>query len=728
MGRFRFTQQFDKMDCGPACIRMVAMHYGKTYSLSSIRKLSHLSREGVSIAGIRHAMEQIGLKSKTYEMDLNQLCEMCPLPAILHWNQNHFVVLYDIRCNRKGNKRTYRIADPAFGKTRMTEKEFSNHWLNGGRGIVVAIEPTDEFHTHVPEKEPRRMSDFLKRYVWPFRKDMSKLAAGVLVSSLLSLVAPFLTQAVVDDGIGQRNIEMITALLLAQLAVFLGSFAMNTFSSWITLHLGTKININVLHDYLSKLLRLPIIFFDTKGVGDFSQRIEDHNRLRGFATQETVGTLFSLLSGMVLLVAVGYYSKSILGLYMLITIFAIGWIFCFWSKRKALDYESFRASAKNREKMFELISGIVDVKVNSYSAYKVAEWEGIQQELYQTNKRSLKLGQIQEMGYALIGSLRNILITYLVARDVVDGSLTLGMMMSISVIIGQLNAPMSQLIAFLQKVQEIKVSLERSEEVHSCDDEDEEFLADIPNTAPQDFSLSDISFSYAGSIGKKALDHINLVIPAGKMTAIVGESGSGKTTLMKLLLKFYSPTEGTITLGGKDIALFKADSIRKNTGIVMQDNYIFGDTIRQNIILGEPYDESRLRKAVEMACLDDFINSLPLGLNTKIGADGIGISGGEKQRMMIARALYKQPLYLMLDEATSSLDAENERKITENITTDFKGCTMLVIAHRLSTVRNADNIIVLHKGKVAEQGTHEELTKKKGLYYDLVRRQLELSE
>jgi ATP-binding cassette subfamily B protein len=724
--KFPFTRQFDQMDCGPACIKMVAQYYGKEYPLSYLRTLSHLTREGVSIAGIRDALSQIGLDSASFEMSMSQLREKCPKPAILHWEQNHFVVLYDITWSRLQRRWIYHIANPAYGKSTVPEKEFTKAWLNGSKGVVIAIETTPVFFEKRPVKEKHSFIHFARKYVWPFKREMMILCFGFLLGTILSLVTPFLTQIMVDNGITQRNMNIVTSILLAQILLFIGSFSMELISSRVTLYLGSRISINILQDYLGKLLNLPISFFETKSVGDYNQRIGDHGRLQGFTTQATLNTAFSIISGSVLLVIIGYYSIFILVAYLALTGLSTIWMSYFWRKRKSLDYERFRVASKNQTKLFEMMSGIVDIKVNAYSKYKVKEWQDMQEELYCMNRKSLRWEQIQSTGYSLIGQLRNIFIIFWIATEVVHSKLTLGMMMSISNIIGQVNGPLSQLIGFLQSFQDAKISLERSEEVLLCPNEDSEELLEIPTDDALDIEFKDVTFCYTGRLGKPALQHINAVIPAGKMTAIVGESGSGKTTLMKLLLKFYEPTEGIITLGGTDIKCYKAYSIRENSGIVMQENFIFGDTIKQNIILGEPYNKEQMLRSMEMACLTDYIKGLPLGYNTRIGSDGIGVSGGEKQRIMIARSIYKHPLYMMLDEATSSLDAENERLITKNIEQEFKDRTLLVIAHRLSTVRNADNILVLRHGKIVESGKHSDLIAAHGYYYELVKNQLEI--
>lgn len=723
----KFTRQFDKMDCVPACIRMVASHYGKDYPLSYLRSLSHLTREGVSVAGIRDALEKIGADSASFEMTMEQLRTKCPLPAILHWEQNHFVVLYDVKQHKLTKKWTYFVANPAYGKHGFSESSFEKYWLNGDTGIVIAVEPQEEFYGKKPVKEKHSLTCFARKYVWPFRWELSQSALSMLFGMLLALVTPFLTQAMVDDGINMRNMGLILNILFAQLSLFIGTFIMGLISSHVSLYMSTRININILSDYLGKLLKLPMTFFDTKSVGDYQQRLGDHGRLQNFITYSTLQTLFSIVSAPFYLAIIGWYSMVILSVYLLLTGLSTVWMIYFFRRRKALDYEQFKVNSENQNKQYELMSGITDIKLNGYDDYKMEEWRTLQERSYQMNVKMLKLGQIQETGFTLIGQFRNIFITCWIAAEVVNGHLTLGMMMSISAIIGLVNGPLSQLIGFLQQFQDAKISLERSEEVHLCANEDSIAQVDIPIDTPQDIEVNNLTFSYTGSIGQPALKNVSFTIPAGKKTAIVGESGSGKTTLMKLLLKFYEPTKGEIKLGGKNLKNFSAKSIRRASGIVMQDNFIFSDTIKRNIILGEQENNEQLKRALTTACLNEFIKKQPLGVNTKIGAEGIGVSGGEKQRIMIARAAYKRPAYLMLDEATSSLDAENEKNITHNLENDFKGRTQIVIAHRLSTVKNADRIIVLRNGEVVEEGNHAELIAQHGYYYQLIHNQLELA-
>lgn len=716
------------MDCGPACIRMVASFYGKDYPLSYLRSLSHLTREGVSAAGIRDALKAIGMSSATFSMNIEQLRDKCPLPAILHWEQNHFVVLYRISRNKLTGEWRYRVANPAYGKYSFDEKRFGQFWLNGDKGIVIATEPGKDFYILKPVKEKHSFVRFARKYVWPFRREMSQSFIGMFLGLLLSLITPVLTQTLVDNGIGMRDMNMIYKIMAAQIFIFIGTFSMEIIGSWVGLYMSTRININILGDYLCKLLRLPMTFFETKSVGDYQQRLGDHARLQNFVTYHSLQTFFSLISIPFYLIIIALYSVTTLTVYLFLTSLGALWMIYFFRRRKALDYEQFKVSSENNNKQYELMSGIIDIKLNGYDDYKITEWRSLQERQYEMSKKSLRLGQIQNTGFTVIGQIRNILITCWIATDVVNGSLTLGMMMSISVIIGQIGGPLSQLIGFMQQFQDAKISLERSEEVHLCKNEDSASSLTISSDRPQNIEIKDLTFSYTGNLGTPALTNINLCIPPGRMTAIVGESGSGKTTLLKLLLKFYEPSGGDIFYAGKSISMYSAKAIRHASGIVMQDNFIFSDTIENNIVLGEERNSERLREAIDVACLTEFIEGLPLGINTKIGAEGVGVSGGEKQRIMIARAVYKNPAYIMLDEATSSLDAENEKHISENLDIKFRGCTRIVIAHRLSTVKNADNIVVLRKGRIVEQGTHESLIRENGYYYGLVHNQLDIAE
>ena len=727
MTRFRLTRQYDQMDCGPACVRMIGEHYGKRYPLAQLRSSAYLTRQGVSVAGIRSAMESIGLYAKSFQLTVTQLKEKCPLPAVLHWDQKHFVVLYAIR-KSNGKHPRYCLADPAFGKHSLKESEFLRHWLNGEKGVVIASSPTEKFYQLNPPAEDRGLLFFIKHYVVPFRRELFQLGIGMLSGLLLSLVAPFLSQAMIDNGIQQRDLGIIINLMIAQLCLFVGSFSIGLLRSWVTLYVGTKVNIHILHDFLAKMLRLPVPFFDTKSTGDYQQRISDHYRLENFATSTSLSTFFSLISGTIYLVIIGFYDWRILLLYLFFTALSTGWMMLFLERRKTLDYEQFQLRVENQNAIYEMVDGIHDIKLNGFGKSCLNHWRQMQHRLYRKSMETLRTNQWQGTGYTFLNQLRNIIITFVVALAVVNGEITLGMMVSITYIIGQVNGPLEQLIGFVQSVQDARISLERSYEIHQSRDEDCHNDYRLLPATTEKLQLDHVSFRYAGPESPLVLKDINLEIPCGQVTAIVGESGSGKTTLLKLLLKYYPPTEGNILLGGTPLENFPAEQWREQCGAVMQENFLFSASLKENVILGNPYDRQKLGETLRITCLDKYVDGLPLGTETKVGAEGNGLSGGERQRLMIARAVYRDPQYLFLDEATSSLDAENEYDIVHNLETFFHGRTVVVIAHRLSTVRHAHRIVVLKKGEIAEQGTHEELVAAKGAYYNLVKNQLELAK
>ena len=720
-----FTRQYDAMDCGPACIRMLASAHGKLFPLSWLRSQSCLTKEGVSVAGIRHALGEVRMDSGAFRMTLGELEEKCPLPAILHWNQNHFVVVERVR--RRRGKREWSIADPAFGRYTASDTEMAEHWLAGDKGVVIAAEPAEGFDEQNPPSESHSFRAFAREHVWPYRWSMVKSAIVMLAGLLLSLVLPYLTQAMVDKGIGAKNTDLIFAILAAQLAIVAGSFAIQLIGNKVTLYMSTHISISIITTYLSKLLRLPISFFDTKSAGDYQQRIADHSRLQSFLTVGSLQTLFSLISVPFYLAIIGTYNLVVLVAYVVFTALSIAWSVWFFNRRKALDFEQFQLNALTQNRMYEMTGGIIDIKINGFERYKIEQWRDIQKKQYEMSLKVMKLDQRQNAGFMAIGQARNLFIMCWIALLVVGGGMTLGMMMSVSVIIGMVSGPLSQLVDFMRRLQDARISLERSDEVRMADDEDRPDMAEVEGGAPMDIELRDVTFGYGGALGTPAVSNVSFTIPAGSFVAIVGESGSGKTTLMKLLLKFYEPQSGQILLGGRRIEDYSAASLRSRCGIVSQDNFLFSDTIERNIVLGEEFDRQRLDEAVATACLEGVVASRPLGLNTKVGAEGEGLSGGERQRVMMARVAYKHPPYIMLDEATSNLDAHTEQRITDNIATRFAGSTRLVIAHRLSTVRDADLIIVMKQGQIVETGTHNDLISRRGYYYELISNQLEIA-
>ena len=728
---FPHYSQHDAMDCGPTCIRMVAAYYGRIYSLENIREKSLITREGTSMLGISEAAENIGFRTTGVKISFKELLE-APLPCIVHWNQVHFVVVYDIT-EKQGKEKIY-LADPAAGKIVYTKEEFCRCWLsskNEGQdvGVALLLEPSPDFYEQEDEKVSRKGFSFLFSYLRPYKKLVFQLFMGLLFGSLLQLILPFLTQSIVDFGISAQNIGYIYLVLIAQLVLTFSSSAVGFIRGWILLHLGTRINIALISDFLIKMMRLPMGYFDTKMVGDILQRINDHTRIQNYLTNSSLSILFSIFNLFIFSIVLFLYSFSIFAIFFVGSVLYFGWVWLFMKRRAELDHKSFAQNSANQSNVIQLVTGMQEIKLNGCEQQKRWEWERIQAKLFRLRIKGMALSQYQDSGAVLINQTKNIIITALVAKLVIDGQMTLGMMMAVQYIIGQLNGPVDQLITFTRETQDAKLSLERLSEVHDKEDEegkDEQRIREIP--AHKNISLQNVTFGYdATSIGEPVIKGIHLNIPVGKQTAIVGTSGSGKTTLIKLLLGFYPLQKGDILLGENNLKNYSIREWRKQCGVVMQDGFIFSDSIAKNIAPGvEIIDKERLLNAVITANIREFIESLPLSYNTKIGNEGHGLSQGQKQRILIARAVYKDPAFVFLDEATNALDTNNERVIMDNLQKFFKGRTSVVIAHRLSTVKNADQIVVLEKGEIVEIGTHRELTQKQGAYYRLVKNQLEL--
>lgn len=729
--QFPHFSQHDAMDCGPACLRMVAAFHGRFFSLEGLRQRAHLNREGVSLLGISEAAEALGLRSTGVMVSFEELTT-APLPCIVHWNQQHFVVVYGFK-SKKGNT-LVEVADPAGGKQRYTHEEFCRCWISSQTdkqaiGIALLLEPTPEFYAQEGERVNRRGFAFLFNYIRPYRNFITQVIIGLVVGSLLQLVLPFLTQSIVDVGIATNDLSYIWLVLIAQLMLMISSTATDFIRGWILLHLGTRVNIALISDFLIKLMRLPMGYFDTKMTGDILQRINDHSRIQHYLTNSSLNVVFSAFTLIIFSLVLLLYNFSIFGIFVVGSALYFAWVWLFMKRRAALDHKNFALQSANQSNLIQLVNGMQEIRLNGCEQQKRWEWERVQARMFKLRIRGLALAQYQDSGGVLINQTKNLLITAFVAKLVIDGSMTLGMMLAVQYIIGQLNSPIDQLISFMRESQDAKLSLERLSEIHEKADEESTLhpgVQEIP--AGQPIVLHNIVFGYDTTrMGEPVIRGINLYIPAGKQTAIVGSSGSGKTTLVKLMLGFYPLLHGEIRVGNHRLDTYSQREWRKKCGVVMQDGFIFSDTIARNIAPGdERIDKEKLLHAAQIANITEYIESLPLGYNTKIGQEGVGLSQGQKQRILIARAVYKDPEVVFLDEATNALDTNNERVIMQQLEQFLNGRTSVVVAHRLSTVRNADQIVVLDKGNIVEQGTHEELLKSGGAYYRLVKNQLDV--
>lgn len=725
---FTSYRQHDAMDCGPTCLRIVFKYYGKQISLENIKRESQIGTTGVSLLGLSDAAEKYGFRTVSAKVTFEQLLTDVHLPCILHWGQYHFVVL-----TPSVSKKKLTIADPAKGLLTYSKKEFLEQWLstneNGeAKGIALLLAPTPQFYQQEDEKSMGIGWGLLSQYILKYRAQLFQLFTGLLIGSFLQLIFPFLTQSIVDTGINTHNLQFIQIILIAQFTLFFGRTVVEFVRSRILLFVSTHINLAILSDFWIKLMRLPLSFFDAKRTGDILQRINDHHRIESFITGTALQTLFSVINLVVFSIVLLMYNTTVFVVFGIGSILYFLWIRFFLKYRRTLDFKKFAVASRENSVTMQLIQGMQEIKLNDAEHLKRWEWEGIQASLFKLNFKSLSLSQYQQAGAFFINEGKNILVTYLVAKSVLDGQLTLGAMVAIQYIIGQLNSPVEQLIGFTQQAQDAKISLERLNEIHQMEDEepiDKQFLKSLP--VDKTIALKDFSFTYSGAGNTPVLKNINLLIPEGKTTAIVGMSGSGKTTLLKVLLKFYDTYKGEIKVGEADLKRMSPKFWRRQLGSVMQEGFIFSDSIANNIAVSDenPVHE-KLVHASKVANILSFIESMPLGFNTKIGAEGNGISAGQKQRILIARAVYRNPSFIFFDEATNALDSNNERVIMENLLEFFKGKTVVVVAHRLSTVRDADKIIVLENGEIVEEGDHNELTNEKGKYYELVKNQLEL--
>ena len=739
----KYLPPYDSSDCAPTCLRMIAKFYGKDISSYYLRKITHLGKQGVSIANLGKAAEKIGFRVLIAELSIKYLIDNAPLPCVLFWDKNHFVVLHKIKKSKffffSKNDYNFYIADPGVGKVKLTKNQFLTYWSSGqSKGYAMFLEPTVDFYNFEEERASdgvpklRNSLEFLITYFNRYRRNYLQVILAMLLTALVSLLFPFFTQSIVDEGINKENISFITLVLIFQLGLFITNILTDVVKSNLLLHIGARINISILADFLLKLMKLPISFYDSKISGDIIQRINDHKRIEDFITSTLLTSFFSIVNILVFTFILLSYNKDVFLIFIAGSLCSMLWTFLFLNWRKSLDYRRFRESANSNEKYFETINNISEIKLNNLEKLKQLELQEIQVRLFKINISGLTLEQSQRIGSSFFDEIKNIIITFVSAYAVIKGEMTLGMMLAISYIVGQLNSPIKQLIGLTNVIQSTKIGIDRMNEVYAEKNEEPDFSTNrevIDENFASALDLAKVYFKYGGDESPIVLKNISLSIPKGKITAIVGSSGSGKTTLLKLLLKFYNPIEGKIKLSNYNLETLSSQWWRSKCGTVMQEGHIFSDTIKHNIVMSDEFSNNEnLINAAEIANILDFIQDLPLGFETKIGDSGIGLSSGQKQRILIARAVYKDPDFLFFDEATSSLDASNEKKIMDNLNSFFKAKTVVIIAHRLSTVKNADQIVVLEKGEIKEIGTHRELVLKEGYYYNLISNQLELAE
>lgn len=730
---FPFCPQLDAKDCGPACIRMISKYYGKEYAIAYLRELCNIGKEGVSILGISNAAEQLGFNTVALKASFSTLEKQIQLPCIAHWKQNHFIVVYRI------TKRNVYIADPDLGKQKIGKQDFLKYWVSGKEngeefGVLIVLEPTTTFYEKSDPAPGRSQAktgmSYLLSHFKQHRKPLINLGIGLLISTTLQLIFPFLTQSIVDIGIGNRDINFVYLILFGQLTIFAGETVISLVQSWTLLYIGTRVNTSIISDFLKKLMRKPLKFFDTKISGDLLQRIDDHKRIEDFLTNGTFRFVLSIFSFFVFTALLIHYSVLIFVVFITGGALLLSWIHYFQKKRKQLDYKRFIELANNKSKLVEIINGMQEIKLQNAERHKRWEWQSIQARLFRVNVRYLTLEQFQRVGAQSINTLKNIISTFICTSLVINNKMTLGEMLAVQFIVGELNVPLVNLLEFLNSYQDAQISIERIGEIHTDDTPQEKldsYIADDDSFVKDSVHIRNLSFRYEGTHYFNVLNDISISIPKGKVTAIVGLSGSGKTTLLKLLLKFYEPNGGAIMIGNRNLNMIEEGFWRSKCGVVLQDGYIFSDTIAGNITVGfDEIDKTRLLNAVKIANIKEFVESLPLKYNTRIGPDGMGLSQGQKQRILIARAVYKNPEYIFFDEATNALDANNERTIIENLQKFFRNKTVIIVAHRLSTVKNADQILVMEKGKIIEAGNHNELTYLRGSYFNLVKNQLEL--
>jgi len=723
--QFPFYRQVDTMDCGPACLKMIYKFYGKSISMNKCRELCKVDKTGSNFHSIGAAAEKLGFDIEKLRISFEDI-DRASLPAIIHWKAKHFVVLYKIKNG------IFFIADPAKGKFRYNSDEFLKYWAydpTQKEGSALLLRPNHTLYEIAEDRSNKLDFKYLWRYLKSYKKLILQLVLGLIIGSFLQLVAPLLTQSIVDFGIKPKNINFIYVVLAAQATLVVARTINDFLRSWILLHISIRVNVSIITDFLKKLMDLPIGFFEKKKPGDIMQRIVDQKRLEGFLTGTALNTIFSIFNFVIFGAVLLFYNFFIFSVFLASSLLYSLWILLFLSKRREIDYKLFDVGSRNQSNLIQMINGITEIKLNGWEKKRRKEWEDIQSDFFDTSSQSLQIAQIQQSGVTLLNEGKNVIITFLSAMSVVNGDLSLGAMFAIQYIIGQLNAPIDQLVGFIKSVQDVKLSLERINEIHEIKSE-----KDMSGSEEEDLQIADdesikiqnLTFSYDVETNSPVLQDITFNIQSGKTTAIVGLSGSGKTTILKLLLKFYDYDNGSISIGGKELKTLNHRGWRQNCGIVLQDGYIFSDTIANNIAVGDDVPDTQLvLQSIATANLESFVHSLPAGIHTLIGPDGHGLSQGQRQRLLIARAIYKNPKFIFFDEATNALDSTTEKTIMQNLNVFFKDKTVLIVAHRLSTIKNANKIIVLENGQVIEQGTHRELIESQGAYYRLVQDQLD---
>lgn len=725
--KFPFYFQLEAKDCGPACIRMVAAYYGKKYSLHKLKEICNLSRQGATVLDVVECLKKNHFSASPITISLPELKRM-PLPSILHWRQDHYVVLFNI----DRDKNYYWIADPAFGKMKMDESELLENWISNDVGVTIALKPNSNFENYLDdedntERTSKKIFNLLVSNIDRNRKSMIFIFFLLSTSLIFSWLSPVIFQKTIDNGVLKENLSVVFKMTLFQLLFFVGYTLSSGVSNIILSKINLLASIKYLTEYLYKLVQLPLKFFDTRLNTDLIQRLADQERLQKILVFSSVDSLLVVLNIVVFSSILLYYSVESFFIFFIISLISITWTLLFLKKRRRLDYKRFSIASQNQNSIYELIFGMSEIKINNAHNNMIAKWENVRNLQNRVTLESLYLNYYQSVGSAFVNRVRDILIILLCAYYVISSEMTLGILMTISYILGLLSAPMSQLIQLTRTAQDAANSLDRLNEIQLMPNEDNDKKEQASSPIKKGLAFSNVSFKYTENSNRFIISDVNFEIPQGKITAIVGASGSGKTTLLKLLLSFYYPQKGGIYLDDIELNKINAGSWRKLCGCVMQNGYIFSGSIAENIALADTIpDMDRVVYAARQACIDRFVSMLPNGYNTKIGKIGIDLSGGQTQRILIARAVYNNPQVIILDEATSSLDANNEKQILNNLNDFFKGKTVIIVAHRLSTVKNADNIIVLDGGKIVEKGDHEKLSQDKGYYYELIKNQLEL--